>query len=125
MIRTFISILITLALLVGVSVFELHYVNASFNEFSEVLYTLREKVDASLATYDDGKIVQDYWEDQKKSMHVWIPHASLQEIDLQLDEAVAYLYEGNFAEALPKVDVAIRLAEDIPKSYEWSFGNVF
>ncbi len=125
MIRTLSSIFITLGLLLGVSVFELRYVESAFEEFTQILYALRQKTEAEYAVYEDGKIVQDYWEDKKKTMHVWIPHASLQEIDLQLNEAVSYLYAGNFQEALPKLDVAICLAIDIPKSYEWSFGNVF
>ncbi len=124
MIRTFVSILITFAILLGLSLFELQYVTKTFDEFYEILYTLRQKTDAQTATHEDGKAVQEYWLNKKKVMHVWLPHTSLQEIDLQLDEAVAFLYVDDYKDALPKIEVVMSLTLNIPQSYELRWKNI-
>ncbi len=124
MIRTFVSILVAFAILLGLSLFELQYVNKTFDEFHEILYVLRQKTDAQIATYEDGKAVQEYWLNKKKVMHIWLPHTSLQEIDLQLDEAVAFLYVDDHKDALPKIEVVIGLAFNIPQSYELKWKNI-
>ena len=124
MIRTFVSILVAFAILLGLSLFELQYVNKTFDEFHEILYVLRQKTDAQIATYEDGKAVQEYWLNKKKVMHIWLPHTSLQEIDLQLDEAVAFLYVDDHKDALPKIEVVMGLAFNIPQSYELKWKNI-
>lgn len=124
MIRTFVSILVAFAILLGLSLFELQYVNKTFDEFHEILYVLRQKTDAQIATYEDGKAVQEYWLNKKKVMHIWLPHTSLQEIDLQLDEAVAFLYVDDHKAALPKIEVVMGLAFNIPQSYELKWKNI-
>ena len=124
MIRTFVSILVTFAILLGVSIFELQYVSKTFEEFQEIVHILRQKTDAQTATHEDGKVVQEYWASKKKVMHIWLPHTSLQEIDLQLNEAIAFLYVGEYQDALPKIDVVIGLATDIPQSYKLALKNI-
>lgn len=124
MIRTFVSILVTFAILLGLSLFELQYVNKTFDEFYKILYVLRQKTDVQTATHEDGKAVQEYWLNKKKVMHIWLPHTSLQEIDLQLDEAVAFLYVDDHKDALPKIEVVMGLAFNIPQSYELKWKNI-
>lgn len=125
MVKTLVSVFITLGILIGLSIFELCYVQNSFDEFQELLNSLRQKTISEIATQEDGKVVRQYWDDKKKTMHVWLPHTSLQEIDLQLDEAVAFLYEKEYTDALPKIEVVIGLSNNIPKSYELTFKNIF
>jgi hypothetical protein len=125
MVRTLISVLVTLGILIGLSIFEVRYVQKSFDEFHEILYALRQKTDSRTATHEDGIAVREYWNDKKNSMHVWLPHTSLLEIDLQLDEAVSFLYEKAYTDALPKIDVVIGLSANIPKSYEMAIKNIF
>ena len=125
MVRTLISVFVTLGILIGLSIFELCYVQKSFDEFYEILYVLRQKTDSQTATHEDGIAVRQYWDDKKNTMHVWLPHTSLLEIDLQLDEAIAFLYEKSYADALPKIDVVIGLSLSIPKSYELAIKNIF
>lgn len=125
MVKTLVSVFITLGILIGLSIFELCYVQNSFDEFQELLNSLRQKTISEIATQEDGKVVRQYWDDKKKTMHIWLPHTSLQEIDLQLDEAIAFLYEQEYADALPKIEVVIGLANNIPQSYELTFKNIF
>lgn len=125
MIRTIASIFITLALIFGLSFFEIAYVQKTFRDFKETVETLRHKAEAGTATYQDGITVQNYWRKKRDVLHVWVPHNSLQEVDYQLDETVGFLYTGDYAAALPKIEVVIGLAENIPQLYTFHLGNIF
>ena len=125
MIRTIASIFITLALLVGISMFEIFYVTRTFDCFHEALQSLYQKTENAAATYEDGVAVQTYWQAKKKILHVWLPHSALQEIDYQLDEAVGCICVEDYQSALPKMEVLLGLSENIPKSYSLKMENIF
>ena len=125
MIRTIASIFITLALLIGVSVFEIFYVTRTFDYFSATLESLHQKMKEETATYEDGVAVQTYWRAKKKILHVWLPHNALQEIDYQLDEAVGCIYLKDYQNALPKVEILLGLSENVPLSYSLKMQNIF
>ena len=125
MIRTLASILLTFALIFGVSFYELTFVNKSFQDFKEILRTLQEKANAQTAIYEDGVALREYWSEKKNRMHIWIPHTSLQEIDYQLNEAIGYIYTKDYQNVLPKIEVLLELCESIPKGYAIGWGNIF
>ena len=125
MIRTIVSIFITLAILVGVSAFELFYVDYTFKSFHEILLTLYDKVESATATHEDGLIVKNYWQNKKEILHIWVPHTALQEMDLQLNESIGYIYLQDYESAQPKLEVLIGLSEDIPRSYKIGVPNIF
>ncbi len=125
MIRTTVSIFIALAIIVGVSAYELRFVNESFSELRQILCSLYEKAEQSVATHEDGLAVQRYWEEKKKNLHVWLPHTSIDTVDYQLSEALGYLYEGRYTDALPKIEVLIDMSENIPKTFKLSPENIF
>ena len=125
MIRTAVSIFIALALIIGVSAFELNFVSKSFSELREILCSLYEKAEQSTATHEDGIAVQRYWEQKKKNLHVWLPHNSIDTLDYQLSEALGYLYEGKYTDALPKIEVLIDMSENIPKTFKLLPENIF
>lgn len=125
MVKTLISIVVAAALLVGVSLFSISYVNDTFIFFQSALLALYDKTEAQTATYEDGTAVQRFWEEKKKSLHVWIPHTAIQEVDYQLYEAVGYLYVKDYQSALPKIEVVLGMCENIPQSYTLSLENIF
>lgn len=125
MIRTIVSILVTLVLIAGLSAFEMWYVDKTFDEFRARLEALMEKSFSKTATTDDGDAVREFWENKKNGLYVWLPHTILHEIDYQLDEAIGYLYVKDFESAIPKIEVVICLSEDIPQSYTFGLENVF
>ena len=125
MIRTIVSAVITLALILGVSFYDIHYVQHTFEAFHDTLRTLKEKTELGTATYNDGLAVRSYWDTKKRVMHIWVPHSALSEIDYQLDEAIGYLYVREYSTALPKIEVLLGLSENIPNSYTLSLGNIF
>lgn len=125
MIRTIASIFITLALILGVSLFEIAYVQETFEDFSATIISLRHKIEEGIATYQDGISVQNYWRKKRDILHIWVPHTSLQELDYQLDETIGLLYTGDHVAALPKIEVVEGLAENIPQLYTFRLGNIF
>lgn len=125
MIRTIVSALITIALILGVSIYEICYVQSTFEVFHSELRSLREKTELGDATYTDGLAVRSYWDTKKQVLHVWIPHTSLAEIDYQLDEAIGFLYVKDYEAALPKIEVILGLSENVPHGFSLHIGNIF
>jgi hypothetical protein len=125
MIRTLISILVTLLIIAGLTITEIHYVKTTFSEFTARLQVLMDKAFARTATADDGDAVREFWENKKNTLYVWLPHAALTEIDFQLDEAIGNLYVKDFDSAISKIEVVICLSEDIPQSYSIGLENIF
>ena len=123
--KTLVSILITFGIIVGATVFELLYVNHTFAVFRDALTSLYQKTEADAATHVDGVAVRDYWEQRKRVLHVFLPHTPLQEVDYHLNEALGYLYQNNFEDTLPKIELLLDLAESIPHSNAIIPENIF
>ncbi len=124
MIRTIVSLIISLGLLIGVSFYEGYRVQKTFALFNEVLQALYDKTEAGEVTYEDGTATKEFWENQKNTLHIWLPHTALQEIDYQLYEAVGCLYVRDYESAIPKLEILIGMCENIPQSYRFSLENV-
>jgi hypothetical protein len=124
MIRTLISILVTLLMLLALFITDLCYVQNTFTQFHDMLQTLFEKTETQTATYQDGEITRNFWESKRKILHVWLPHASIQEIDLQLNEAIGYLYQENYEDSLAKIETLICISYLIPDSYTLKWKNI-
>ena len=125
MIRTIVSVLLTLAIIIGASIFEIHYVQSTFELLHTELRTLKQKTELGEATYTDGLAIRSYWDTKKKKLHIWVPHSSLAEIDFQLDETIGFLYLGDYEGALPKIEVVLGLSENVPSGYALRLGNIF
>jgi hypothetical protein len=125
MIRTIVSIFITFVIIAALSAYEMWYVHTTFHSFHQLLQGLYTKTQLQTVTDEDGNAIRAYWKEEKKKLHVWIPHTALQEIDFQMNEAIGFIYQDNYADALPKIKVLIGLSEDIPRSYTLNFGNIF
>ena len=125
MIKTIISIFITLGVILGISCYEIHYVQSTFETFHGALRSLKEKTELGTVNYSDGLAIRSFWDEKKQVMHIWVPHTALSEIDYQLDEAIGFLYAGKYEDALPKIEVILGLSENVPRSYIISLGNIF
>ena len=125
MIKTIVSIAVSLGLLLGVSFISLDYVNKTFELFEQALLSLYDKTEAEAATDEDGTAVQRLWEEKKKTLHIWVPHTAIQEVDYQLYEAVGCLYVQDYKSALPKLEVVLGMCENIPHSYTFGLENIF
>lgn len=125
MVKNVTAILILISLLFGISAFEMNYINNKFAILKEEFEILAEKTKAEEATAEDGKAIKSYWDETKKNMHVWVPHNDLSAIDLNLNEAIGYLEEKNYASAYPKIVLLTEISERVPSSYSISVENIF
>ena len=125
MVKTVAGIFLSLAFIVGISAYEMYSVGSAFRTFSEALCSLYEKTEEKTAAYEDGVALRTFWKDKKRTLHIWIPHTSIENVDYQLNEALGYLYEQKYDDALPKIEVLIEMSEKIPRSYAFSFENIF
>ena len=125
MVKTAISAIVALSLILVASVAEILYVNATFEKFRLLLEDLYKKVQSENATFDDGYAVREFWLKKKDVLHVVFPHAVINPIENELNEAMGYLRQGNTEDALPKVEILINLTYSLPESYSISLKNVF
>ena len=125
MVKTIISILLSFAIIFGLSFYEVWYVRATFEEFYKILSSLYQKTESHTATYEDGTAVRSYWEHEKRTLHVWLPHNILQEMDYHIDEAIGYLYNDDYANALAQLEVAREISLELPRSYSLGIQNIF
>ena len=125
MVKTIISIIAVICLLVTFSVYEQLFVSKQFDEFHDVLQTLYVKIEDNTATSDDVYAVQKNWLDKKRFLHAFIPHNEIKEIDLWLAESVTLVGNKKWEDALSKIEVLIELSEQIPKTFSLTFENIF
>lgn len=125
MVKTIISIIAVVCLLITFSVYEQLFVNRQFKEFNGVLQTLYVKIEDNTASSDDVYAVQKNWLDKKRFLHAFIPHNEIKEIDLWLSEAVTLVGNKKWEDALSKIEVLIELSEQIPKTFSLTFENIF
>ncbi len=124
MIKTIVSIIITALLLFATSLCDLYYVQNTFTRFHQALKGLYQKTEAQIASYQDGEVVRSFWEDKRKALHIWLPHSSIQEIDIQLGEAIGYLYQKNYEDSLAKIEVLLAVSKLLPDSYTLQWKNI-
>ena len=111
MVKSIVTVLVTLSILIAGAAFEQTYIHREFGDFAAVVETLDEKVTTQTATEEDALAVQKNWLTHKEHMHVFIPHTEIKEIDLWLSETVSYVKSQNWEEARAKIEVLAELVE--------------
>ena len=124
MVRTIASIIISFAIIFGLSFYEVYYVRTTFKQFHDILDSLYQKTESYTATYEDGTAVRMLWEKEKRKLYFWLSHTVIENIDYQLNESLGYLYEGGYQDALPKLEILIKMSEYIPDSYSLNWENI-
>ena len=125
MVKSIITVLVSALIFIGGSICEQVYLNNSFLNFRQRLIVVYEKTEDETITAYDVKSVQDLWIKNKKTLHVFISHNDIKELDMWISESLNYVKQKNYGEALDKIEVAIELTEQIPKGYLIRFENVF
>ena len=125
MLKTLVSLLLALAILVGGEIFESFFVEKQFNEFTVALESLYEKADEKEITKEDVLAVQKNWIEKKHVLHIFIPHNEIKEVDLWLSEAATLVRDKEWHDAISKIEVLKELCEQIPKTFKVSIANVF
>ena len=125
MVKTAISAICALIIILSASIFEAKFIQKQFLEFHSVVEILYEKVDEKTAVEEDVYAVQKNWLRKKTYLHAFIPHNEIKEVDLWLSETVTLVRDEQWEDAISKLEVLKELAEQIPKTFALSFANVF
>ena len=125
MVKTLLSIFIAVGLLAAAAVFEEIFVSKQFDKFGVALESLDMKVRNETASRSDAETVRTLWEEEKKVLHIVVPHRDIGYVDYWLGEAISLVETKNYDEALSKIDVLLSICEQIPQTYRITFENVF
>jgi len=124
MVMAFYTAVIALIIVVLSSFYEQIYLKKSFEEFREVTLEVYSKTEEQTAIKDDVLAVQNLWLEKKKTLHVFIPHNDIKEVDLWISEAVTLVEKKMWEDALSKLEVVIEMSEQIPKTYTLKLENI-
>lgn len=124
MVKSLLSIAITLALLAGLALFEGLYVNNQFQSFGKELETLVVKVDEETANAEDARAVQTSWENRKEKLHIWIPHNYITNLDDYMSETVRLIGEKEYSLARAKLEILTHLTECLPGTFRAKIENI-
>ena len=123
--KTVISVISALIILVAGAIAENRFVKKQFNELSLSFTMLYDKIDNETATEKDVYAVKEQWLDKKKTLHIFIPHNEIKEMDLWLFETTVLVRDKEWTDALSKADVLKNLCEEVPKTFSLSIENIF
>ena len=124
MVKSLVSILCVLIIILAGVMYESNFVHRQFNEFNGVLTALYDKIDDTSAVEDDVIAVRENWIDKKKYLHIFIPHNEIKEIDLWLSEAVKLVRDEKWSDAISKIEVLLELSVEIPKTFSLRIENI-
>lgn len=122
--KAFFTAIITLAIIIASSIYEQAYLKNSFDEFRKATSEVYKKTEEQTAVKSDIIAVQNLWIEKKKTLHVFIPHNDIKEVDLWISEAVTLIEKKMWEEALSKLEVVIEMSEQIPKTYTLKIENI-
>ncbi len=124
MVKSFISLIVSVVLLLGLIFVEQFYINNTFKEFKVIMVDIYEKIKNDRAKKEDIIKAQEFWIDKKEKLHVFIPHNDIKEIELWLAESSTLVENDKKEDAISKIDVVIELIEQIPKIYSFRIENL-
>lgn len=125
MVKSIVSIAISVLIIVGAAAYERYCLTTTFNELHDMLDVVYEKLEEKTAVPDDILAVQKFWIEKKRSLHVYIPHTEIKELDLWISECVTYTVYEKFEDAQAKIEVVRELTEQIPRSFTVRIENLF
>ena len=125
MVKAILSALIAALVIVALGITENAVLNKHFGELTEELNVIQLKIKDGSCKKKDILEFQSDWIERKKTLHVFIPHTEIKEIDLWISECVYYAGSNDYKEALAKTEVTKELFEQIPKTFLVRIENLF
>lgn len=117
MVKSIISIIISVLILVAGALYEQTVVLKQFNEFETTVTDLIKKSEEENVTVEEVKNMQKDWRDKKRFLHIFIPHNEIKEIELWISEAISFAEYENYEELTDKLKVLKDLSKEIPKTF--------
>lgn len=125
MVKSIFSMIAVALILTAGVIFETTFIRGEFNELTAETQILYDKIETQTANENDVYVLQKKWVAAKEKLHAFISHNEIKEFDLWIAETVKLVAQQEWNEALTKMEVILELEEQVPKSFEFSFANVF
>ena len=117
-------VVVAIILTCGV-LYETAFIRDEFEELTTATDVLYDKIAEETANENDVYALQSKWVETKDKLHAFISHNEIKEFDLWIAETVKLVSAEMWDEALSKMEVIKELEEQVPKSFAFSFSNVF
>lgn len=124
MVKSLVSIISVIIILLCGAFYENDFVTRQFEEFNSVMNVLYEKTENKTATEEDVKAVRENWAEKKRYLHIFIPHNEIKEIDLWISEMVTLVNDEKWEDAVSKAQVLLYLSTEIPKTFLFRRENI-
>ena len=124
MVKTIITALAVVLLLLVGSILECFFIKDTFKEVGVETDAVYQKILDEEASEEDIYNLQDVWLNKKRFLHAFIPHNEIKEIDLWIAETVKLVKDEKWIDALSKLEVVKELIEQIPRTFNISFENI-
>lgn len=117
-----VATIVIFLLLAGLCVMEEVVVNGSFDELEKRLEAVKNPSRLSLEEMLD---IEEWWQDEHKTLETILPHVNLNEITFVLGELVGAIEAEDYKSAEAQYYRLIRVVEAVPEMYTVSISNVF
>ena len=124
MVKSILSVIITLSLIIFGAFIESFYVKKSFKELNQIAIVCQHKADEQTLSSNDTNLLQNTFLRKRKLLHVFIPHTEIKEMELWISESVECAKDLNYQDASLKLEVVIELTEQIPNNFKLTWQNI-
>ncbi len=117
-----IATVIIFLLLTGLCVMEEIVVGDSFDELEEMLNSVKNP---SELTLDEMIPIENWWQEEHKTLETILPHGNLNEITYVIGELIGAIEAEDYKSAEAQYYRLLRVVEAVPEMYTVSVNNVF
>lgn len=125
MVKTTVTLLIVLAVILAASFFENNYLVKNFDYFDKSLDEIIENTDKGEDSSDKLFQLTKWWKDKKNVLHAFVPHSDIRDIDGLMVEANKYIKNEMYNTAAAKLQKLDDMIVSITQNYSFNFGNIF
>ena len=121
-----ICLIIVIGIVVG-NIITQNYTKQSVTELSDALSELRNKVienDINVME-EDGKKVEDKWEEKHNKLAYYIEHNELEKIETELTTIKSNIETNDYEHSIESIDRSIFLLKHVEDRYAFNLENIF
>ena len=123
--KSFLILLSCLLFLTFGTLIEQTYVKETFAFLREEMVSIQSEVENETVEEEDVANLYAWWKKQKETLHAFIPHNDIRELDSWFAQLETHVKNKNFLLADACSKVIITFAITIPGTYEFTLDNIF
>ena len=125
MVKSILTVILAALILFAGAYAEKFIVKDSCEHLYELTETLQEKTLSKEASYEQAEALQKFWLQKKRSLHAFIPHNEVRDVDRWISETLSSLKFDKFEDAYMYLEVAKEIFKSLPDSFGLHFENIF